>query len=652
VLRSLIDEGAVVPRGDGFVVTERIERVEIPLTVNEVIMARIDRLDSSSREVLRTASVLGRTFFHRVLAEVLGNARGLDEHLEQLVGAQMLRCRTRLEELEYLFKHALAQEVAYDSLPGNERRALHLRAAHAIEHTFVHRLSEFYGMLAWHYSCAEELDQAEEYMVKAGEEAARATASSEALHFYKRALELYTRHGGAERDPERLVRLEEGLGRTLMDRGHMEEAIVYLGRAMEHLGSPRPRTRVAAFLKLGRDLAAVCWRLYLPGLSRPSEPSPHEGRIAKLFFDRGAALGAVDPMRFFMESIEGTRRILACGWERVSMGAETLSTSATAFSWTGISTGISRRILDRVEYGRLSSRKQRLYYRFGELVHRLVTGEWDQPYDAELVEYGLRTGSYFVATGSAATWGLYLVEQGEFASCQEIVDTLTRVAKDYHDSNALSFAVKVRTKLALRRRDLATASRIDDGLEANLLIGQEGRSVAILSMRARAAVFQGRLARAADDLSRAEGILRASNIPPHDAAYLHASRLVLAMTRWEPLVERPGRDRDQASRAVRAAARAARRSARKVPNERVLVFRLLGREAWLRGRRGAATEWWARALEAGRELGARVEIARTMAEAGRWMAEDPNLRVAGRDAAACAAEGARLLDELGLGGSA
>lgn len=648
VLRSLIDQGAIAPRGDGFVATERIAAVEIPLTINEVIMTRIDRLDAPSREVLRTASVLGRTFFYRVLAEVLGSSAGLDGHLDQLVGAQMLRRRTRLEELEYLFKHALAQEVAYDSLLGKERRELHLQAARAIEATFSHRLTEFYGMLAWHYSSAEELDQAEEYMMKAGEEASRASASSEALHFYKRALELYTRKGAAGDDSARLVRLEEGLGRTLMDRGHMEEAIVYLGRAMERLGSPRPRTRMAAYLKLGRDLVGVLWRLYLPRLSWLSEPSPNEGHIAELFFARGAALGAVDPMRFFMESIEGTRRILTCGWQRVSMGAETLSTSATAFSWTGISTGVSRRILDRVNYDELSTRKQRLYYRFGELVHRLVVGDWDLPYDPDLVAFGVRTGAYFPATGSAATWGLYLVERGEYDTVQEIVDTLLRVAEDYSDSNARSFAVKVRTQLALRRRDFVTAASIDDGLEANLDIGQESRSVTILSMRARACVLQGQFDRAEQDLARAEEFMKRHGVTPHDASYLYAGRLALSLARWESVAHQPGGARDQAAKTLRRASRLALRSARKVPAERALVFRLMGRQAWLRGKHGAALRWWGKALSAAERLGARPEHARTLHEAGLRMSEEPTLRLSGRDSDACLAEARRAFDDLGL----
>jgi len=649
VLRGLVDQGAVEQRSSGWVVTERIGEVEIPMSISDVIMARIDRLEPAAREVLRTASVLGRSFFYRVLAELLPSSGNLAEHLEVLVDSQILRHRTRQEELEYLFKHALAQEVAYSSLLLPERRELHLRAARAIEHTFAHRLSDFYGMLAWHYSCAEDLDQAEEYMLRAGEEATRASASSEALHYYQRALELYSRHSQAQRDPARQARIEENLGRTLVARGHMEEAVGYLGRALSHLGVPRPSSRMAALLKLATDLCVVTWRLYLPSLAWRVTPSPHEDRIAELFFVRGAALGAVDPLRFFSESIEGTRRILRCGWEKVAMGAETLSTSSIAFSWTGISTALSARILAQVDPSRLS-RKQLLYYRFGDLCHRLVTGAWDIPYDDALIEYGIRVGALFASAGCAVTWGLFLIERGEYAATVRIIATLTRIADEYEDKSALSFAGKLRAQLACKRRDLVEVERIEEGLEANLLVGQDARSVPPLAWRSLARVIGGRLDEAEVDLRRAEVLAAGGDVTPHDAAPLHEARLALALARWQQVQRSGGQDLASARRALHRAARGAERNARRVPAERVAILRLLGCKAWIEGRWTLALGRWEESCAAGEALGARPELALTWAEVAdrleHTQAPGAPRRFRDRDAAACQAEAERLQEAL------
>ena len=93
-----------------------------------------------------------------------------------------------MEELEYLFKHALAQEVAYESILASKRRERHLKVAGSIEKVFSERIHEFYGMLAYHYSRAENHKKAEEYLIKAGEEALKSSASIEALNYYQEFL--------------------------------------------------------------------------------------------------------------------------------------------------------------------------------------------------------------------------------------------------------------------------------------------------------------------------------------------------------------------------------------------------------------------------------------------------------------------------------
>jgi class 3 adenylate cyclase len=236
VVRSFIDEGAVELRKNRFAVTTKIDSVVIPETVNEVIMGRIDRLEEDTRNLLKIASVIGRTFFFRILSEVAKSVGGLEERIDYLKGVEILRERQTKEETEYLFKHALAHDAIYNSILFQKRKELHLSVAETIEKVFMERLREFYGMLAYHYSQGEHLDKAENYLINAGQSALESAASSEALNYYNKALDLYMRKSGNNVDPGKLLMLEENIALAYYNKGHYAEAVNHFNKALEHIG--------------------------------------------------------------------------------------------------------------------------------------------------------------------------------------------------------------------------------------------------------------------------------------------------------------------------------------------------------------------------------------------------------------------------------
>ena len=156
VVRSLINEGAVVLEKGEYRVTEKIKNIVIPQSIHALIMTRIDRLDEETRNLVRVASVIGRNFFYRILTEVASYIEEVDRRLDYLKEIQLIRERKRMEEVEYLFKHALTQEAAYESILIQRRKEIHQKVAQSIEKVFNERLHEFYGMLAYHYSMGEE----------------------------------------------------------------------------------------------------------------------------------------------------------------------------------------------------------------------------------------------------------------------------------------------------------------------------------------------------------------------------------------------------------------------------------------------------------------------------------------------------------------
>ena len=198
VIRSLIEQEAIVKTEAGLRVTDKIDSIEVPATVHEVVMARVDRLPEDVRRVLQLASVIGRNIPVRVLAAVADEHKAVGSALEYLEHAQLLEARQTGDDADYVFKHALAREAVYESLLLRTRRDLHRAIAQSIESLYAERLPQYFGMLAYHFSRAELPEKAEYYLFKAGEQAVLAAGSSEALHYFEEASRLYFQiHGGA-----------------------------------------------------------------------------------------------------------------------------------------------------------------------------------------------------------------------------------------------------------------------------------------------------------------------------------------------------------------------------------------------------------------------------------------------------------------------
>jgi class 3 adenylate cyclase len=190
ILRGLINQGALV-RGEtrAWQLAGAVE-VALPDTLQGALLARIDRLQEDTKRVLQLAAVIGRVFLHRVLAAIAEEQRELDRHLITLQREQMIRERARFPELEYVFKHELTREAAYNGLLKRERRVFHQQVAEALERLYPERAEEQVELLAHHWLQAGNRDKAIEYLIRAGDRARRNYACAEAVSLYTQALGL------------------------------------------------------------------------------------------------------------------------------------------------------------------------------------------------------------------------------------------------------------------------------------------------------------------------------------------------------------------------------------------------------------------------------------------------------------------------------
>ena len=254
VVLSLIDSDHVEVRDGNLWATDRPGAVVIPATVEELLMARIDQLPLPARQVLHIASIVGRSSHQRILASVAEDPE-LESHLETLRAAQLLTRWERAAEIVWEFKHPLIQEVAYEAITRAKRRDYHRRIAESIEATFAEGRPGRNGMLAYHFSLARDLEQAERYLFLAGDEAVGLAASSEALHFFQEASKLYFEMHGEGGDPAKKAILEGNIGQAQMNRGQFLEAVEHYNRALEHLGEHVPRSQLAGQASPGSDAA-------------------------------------------------------------------------------------------------------------------------------------------------------------------------------------------------------------------------------------------------------------------------------------------------------------------------------------------------------------------------------------------------------------
>ena len=293
VIRSLLDRDLIYREGERWKARGEIIDLDVPDTIQSVILARVDRLESEAKYVLQCASVIGRLFKYRLLEHLSRQERNLDQYLNDFEERDLVYEERAIPELEYAFKHALTQETTYQGILQQRRREFHLKVAQGIETLYRERIEEYYEELAYHYQKSPDKSKALEYLTKAGRKCFDAYAMQEAIGYYTDAIglaheisvdkemiaELYQQRGEARNligeYEEQIADYKEALKYTARKdyramlyaqianayawyRIDMKNAIEYtnLGRA-ELEGAGESRWTVAAYAKIGMIISNI-----------------------------------------------------------------------------------------------------------------------------------------------------------------------------------------------------------------------------------------------------------------------------------------------------------------------------------------------------------------------------------------------------------
>jgi class 3 adenylate cyclase/tetratricopeptide (TPR) repeat protein len=253
-LLEALREAGVVRVTDGQAVVGDLERVDLPRTVEGVILSRLDRLEPGQQLCLKVASVIGRVFRARTVREthpVTEERARVPSHLEALSRLELTLPESPEPELAYLFKHVVTRDVTYDLMPLAQRQPLHRAVAEWYERHHAADLAPHYALLSYHWARAGDPVRTAGYLERAGEQALRDGAFQEALVFFGQALAL-AEGGQIPGDAVRDAHWRRGLGVAHYFLGDLPASRRFLEQAVGVLDRPIPSGRA-----VGRALLAA-----------------------------------------------------------------------------------------------------------------------------------------------------------------------------------------------------------------------------------------------------------------------------------------------------------------------------------------------------------------------------------------------------------
>lgn len=305
-VRSLIDTGILkkTPMGTRF--SGDLTNLEVPTTVQGVVLSRLDSLTPSAKQLLLEAAVIGPSFDLSLLRQIATRPQELPLHLETLLRSDLLSevADANDRPTEYRFRNTLIQEVAYNSLLKKRRTLLHRQIAETLERLHGHHLDEYLPQLAHHYGRSDERERALRYLLRFGDKAAAIYANQDAIGCYRRALELLEQEddqpalkaeilekladacgasgepdaaleswqaafGHYERlgQPERLAAVHRKMGQHWWGQGDREQAVEHWQRGLELLVHDNDNVEKAflyqelgrLYFRSGDDQQAVAW---------------------------------------------------------------------------------------------------------------------------------------------------------------------------------------------------------------------------------------------------------------------------------------------------------------------------------------------------------------------------------------------------------
>jgi predicted ATPase len=188
-IQSLNDMGIIEKKNNGYYLSKHTQEITIPSTIQDIIMARVDTLPDDAKEVLQTGSVIEREFSYELIRLVMDLPHEqLLSRMSILKDAEFFYERGIFPQSTYIFKHALTQEVVYNSILTGRRKKLHEMIGKAIEELYKRNIDEKYEVLAEHYIAGENYEKSAEYSRLAAKKAEKIFSLNDAITYTRKRI--------------------------------------------------------------------------------------------------------------------------------------------------------------------------------------------------------------------------------------------------------------------------------------------------------------------------------------------------------------------------------------------------------------------------------------------------------------------------------
>jgi len=245
-VRVLLDDNFIAREGDMWVLTKDISDFRPPDSLEQMLSARIDKLDDASKAVLQTASVIGRQFEYQTLQSVVDDPNDLDRCLAYLMDLNFVSKQSP-EPPVFEFSHIVTYEISYNAIVSGVRRELHRRVGDTIEQSHRDALDRYVELLAFHYVQSSNRHKAVHYCARAGSKSRSLFNNRDAVTSYEQGLRLAEQLPDV--NPSDLQEILEGLGDVCTVLGRYDDGLSALSRALE--GATEPLHRAILYRKRG-----------------------------------------------------------------------------------------------------------------------------------------------------------------------------------------------------------------------------------------------------------------------------------------------------------------------------------------------------------------------------------------------------------------
>jgi len=362
--------------------------------------------------------------------------------------------------------------------------------------------------------------------------------------------------------------------------------------------------------------------LYFSPLKFRKTPTQRDTDVVDLFYKKTKVLAVLDPKRFFLEFLYLCKGITNFDLTKFELGQEIYIGASSLFSFTGISFGLSRKILNSTKKrGVDDSAKIFFWYDLLDTIHNYLEGNWDaiRGYSEDLVSKSLSIGEIYDAIQHLYWHGFPYIYQGSFDVAKSIINKLNEIYEVYEHDLSKSLKYELNINLLIERRKLNEAlaevkAGIDFSRKADIYSLLE-----LYSCQAWIHILMGNIEDAEKSLKSADKIRSEVEAPvPFQLSNYYRSKLEYDLYRLNESIR--GSNKSEFSELRKRAGKSGKmmqKLTKKVAQHRTESLKLKGVYYWTLNRQGKALMCWRKAIEEGLRLNARLELSRTYMEVGK-----------------------------------